>query len=151
MNKLQNIIKEGIDNYVNKIIRESSINVLDDAKNEFLQAIQNNPLTLSVGRGDIEIPSQNFTFFINYELTSEAYYDQSYGNYDTAPWGETYNDDKYEITYFNVTAMDEESGMDLNFVPDDDMFSIIKQSISVDYDGYDMPSKDEYMDNFRDI
>lgn len=149
MNKFKTIIKENIHSQVKKIMNENNDNVMDEAKREFIEAFQNNAPTFIVGKGDVEIPSANFTFYVDYILQSEAYYEDNPGSYDEAPWGETYNEDKFEFTYFNVTAIDEETNMELTFVPDDGMFEIIKPLIVVDYssDG-DMPSKEEYYEQY---
>lgn len=144
MGNLKDLIKESL----NELAMQSEM--LENAKKEFVDVIQINPITLNVGRGELTIPSSNFTFYIDYVLDSDAYYDQSFGSYDEEPQSEIYNENSYTISFFNITAYNEETDSEVQFIPDNEMMSIIEQSAEVNLkDWENMSSKDEYLEKFR--
>lgn len=146
MKILQSLIKESLDEFAE---RNKMVEV---AKREFINAIRTNNVQVNVGKGDFQIESNNFTFYVDYQLESDAYYEQDLGSYDREPQTDVNNENDYTFSFFNVTAYDNATNSEVQFIPDEKMMNFIEHCIHVNVsDWKDMPSKEEYMQRFNEF
>ena len=145
--KVSKIVKESVGRYLRNVIKESIDN--DELiKNDLIETIEHEDIVVYPGQHDIEIGDNidgHFLYHIEYELNSNAYYEDDNNSYDEEPTSSVYGENDTELNITSITAMDND-GMSYDVDADEDVYEAFERNMRVDYSDYDYPSTDDMIE-----
>lgn len=154
MKKLDYLIKENVNAYVNKIINEVEGNYetltgyeaspLEDFKNTILCTT----VSIDGPKGGVEIDGEHYGFYMEYTASTEAYEEYDAGDYFTPPSSYMHNDDSFSIdeAIISYYGNDTDESGEIEATPE--LLEFITKH--ADFSGWELEPYDDWNDDSYD-
>lgn len=144
---IDRIISENINRFVKRVINESAFDYVSQGEpinelKEYLSSVGNITFGLS---GDFEFETPSYDWYIEYKIDPNVYSTYDSGSYDVEPSYDVHGENDFEFNVFELYCYTKD-GEEVPFETTDEIADAFKNIINIDYDGYDIPSADEYFD-----
>ena len=144
---INKIISENINRFVKSVIKESEFDYVsqDEPINElkeYVGTVGNITFNLS---GDFDFETPSYDWVIEYKIDPNVYSTYDSGLYDIEPSYDMHGEDDFEFNVFEIYCYTKD-GEEVPFETTDAIADAFKRIITINYDGYDIPSAEEYFD-----